>query len=96
MHVNEAYGERETGCFVRLVEYLGGYGGNGVPGSGSWVAEYYIGPYSDWQNILAGGSINIIRRVMISENELTYNYERLGYVGIPNPPLNSPQYRYRP
>jgi hypothetical protein len=93
MHANEIYGERETGCFVRLVEYLGGYGGNGLPGSGSWSCDYYNGPYGSWQQILAGGSINLIKRIMLSENELFYYYERLGYMGYPNA-LNPQRYRY--
>ena len=95
MNTNEVFGERETGCFVLLKQYLGGYGGNGVPGSGSWAADYYMGPYTDWQHILSLGQTNFIKRIMISENELAYYYERLGYLGIPNQPANSPRYRFR-
>lgn len=90
MHINEAYGELETGNFLLLKEYLGGYN---VAGSGSWVAEYYKGPYSDWQNILAAGKTNLIKRVKIAENELFYNYQRLGYMGYPNQ-LNPINKRY--
>ena len=81
MHINEIYGERDTGNFVLLKSYLGGYNS---AGSGSWVAEYYKGPYSDWENILKLGATNLIKTLTVDERELIYFYNRLGYIGIPD------------
>lgn len=75
-HPNEIYEEKETGNFVLLKEYLGGYN---VAGSGSWVAEYYAGPASDWRAILRKGRTNFIKNINLSENELMYYYNLLGY-----------------
>ena len=76
-HPNEAWGELQSGCFVLLKEYLGGYN---VAGSGSWAVDYYNGPYEKWRERIQEGQIQIIKRTTITEQELVTYYIRLGYM----------------
>jgi hypothetical protein len=73
-----AFAEMYSGNFVVTKIYLGG--GPGVPGSGSWAADYYVGPYKDWKEILVKGTMPI-RRILITDEELNIKYTRLGYIG---------------
>lgn len=73
-HPNEVYGERESGNIIVLREYQGGWN---VSGSGYWSADYYARNSADWKQILAEGENNLLKRILVSEQELEYYYQLL-------------------